>query len=215
AWKNLFAAFDDALRLLHPFMPFLTEELWHQLPQPAAAKSIAVGTFPAARKEWARGKIVDAVEIFSQIQDVITALRTIRAEMKLDPKKRVPAEFWSTAELARNRMKAESDAIARLAVLSELKISTGALEQAGGAVRSTAQFDVRIAYSDVVDQEAEKARLKKEMDGLQKAISSKESQLGNEMFRSRAPEKIIHGLEATLAEQRVELKKLEDRLARL
>ena len=151
AWKNLFAAFNDALRLLHPFMPFLTEELWHQLPQAAGAKSIALDTFPEPRKEWADRKIVDAVNIFSQLQDVITSLRTIRAEMKFDPKKKLPAEFWSTAELVRNRVQTESDAISRLAFLSALNISSHPLEQAGGAVRSTAEFDVRIAYSDVVD----------------------------------------------------------------
>ena len=49
AWKNLFAGFDAALRLLHPFMPFLTEELWHQLPQKAGAKSIALDRYPEAR----------------------------------------------------------------------------------------------------------------------------------------------------------------------
>jgi valyl-tRNA synthetase len=215
AWKNLFAAFNDALRLLHPFMPFLTEELWHQLPQAAGAKSIALDQFPEPRKEWADGKIIDAVNIFSQIQDVITALRNIRAEMKLDPKKRVPAEFWSTAQLIRNRVQAESDAISRLAFLSALNISPHPLEQAGGAMRSTAEFDVRIAYSDAVNLEAEKIRLKKEMEGLRKAVASKESQLGNETFRSRAPEKIIRGLEATLAEQRIELQKIVERLAQL
>jgi valyl-tRNA synthetase len=215
AWKNLFAAFNDALRLLHPFMPFLTEELWHQLPQKSGAKSIALGTFPTARKDWAKGKIVDAVDIFSLLQDVITALRTIRAESKLDPKKKVPAEFWSSAALVRNRVQAESDAIVRLAFLSELKISTAPLGQAGGAVRSTALFDVRIAYSDVVDPELEKARLRKEIEGLRKAITSKETQLGNETFRNRAPENIIRGLEATLAEQRVELQKIVKRLGQL
>ena len=214
-WKNLFAAFNDALRLLHPFMPFLTEELWHQLPQPGGAKSIALDKFPEPRAKWAQGQIIDAVDIFSQAQDVITALRNIRAEMKLDPKKKVSAEFWSTAQLVRHRIQAESDAIARLAFLSELKISATPLEQTGGAVRSTAQFDVRIAYSDTVDPEAEKARLKKEMEGLTKAIASKEGQLGNETFRSRAPEKIIRGLEETLATQRIELKKLEDRMGQL
>ncbi|MGC2889558.1 MAG: valine--tRNA ligase [Candidatus Acidiferrum sp.] len=215
AWKNLFAAFNDALGLLHPFMPFLTEELWHQLPQKKGAKSIALDAFPAAREEWAQGKIVDAVDIFSQIQDVITSLRTIRAEMKLDPKKKVRAEFWSNAELIRSRVRVESDAITRLAVLSELAISSEPLEQAGGAVRSTAQFDVRIAYSDVVDPEVETARLRKEIEGLQKAISSKESQLGNETFRSRAPEIIVRKLEETLATQKIELKKLEERLGQL
>src|SRR5947207_1503964 len=130
-WKNLFAAFDDALRLLHPFMPFLTEELWHQLPQRSGGKSIALDTFPTARKAWAQEKIVDAVDIFTQIQGVITALRNIRAEMRLDAKKKVPAQFWSTAELIRNRVRIESDAITRLAVLSELKISPAALGQVG------------------------------------------------------------------------------------
>jgi valyl-tRNA synthetase len=66
-----------------------------------------------------------------------------------------------------------------------------------------------------VDAATEKARLKKEIAGLQKAIASKEAQLGNETFRGRAPEKIIKGLEATLAEQRIELRKLQDRLSQL
>jgi valyl-tRNA synthetase len=74
---------------------------------------------------------------------------------------------------------------------------------------------VRIAYSEAVDATAEKIRLKKDREGLQKAIESKEKQLGNETFRSRAPENIIKGLEATLAEQRIELRKLQDRLSQL
>ena len=84
-----------------------------------------------------------------------------------------------------------------------------------GAVRSTATFDVRVVYSETVDAGAEKVRLKKEKEGLQKAIASKERQLGDETFRSRAPEKIIKGLEATLAQQRIELEKLQRRLGDL
>jgi valyl-tRNA synthetase len=216
AWKNLFAAFDDALRLLHPFMPFLTEELWHQLPQRSGGKSIALDTFPTPRRDWAQGKIVDAVDIFTQIQDVITALRIIRAEMKLDTKKKVPAEFWSSAELIRKRMYVESDAIRRLAALSELKISSAPLKQTGGAVRSTATFDVRIPYTtETIDIEAEAARLRKQIEGLEKAIAAKEKQLADDTFRSRAPEKVVRGLEATLAEQTTELRKLRSRLEEL
>jgi valyl-tRNA synthetase len=66
-----------------------------------------------------------------------------------------------------------------------------------------------------VDVTAEKVRLKKEIEGLQKAIVSKERQLGDETFRNRAPEKIIKGLETTLVEQRVELRKLQERLGQL
>jgi valyl-tRNA synthetase len=216
AWKNLFAAFDDALRLLHPFMPFLTEELWHQLPQKAGAKSIALDQFPAPRPHWTSGgKATGKMEEFQMLQEIVVALRNIRAEMALD-KKKVPGEFFSTDATIRQAVQLSSDGIVRLTPLSELTISAASLDQAGGAVRSTAQFDVRIAYiADVVDVEAEKTRLKKEMEGLLKAITSKEGQLGNETFRSRAPEKIIKGMEATLAEQRMELKKLEDRLGQL
>ena len=212
AWKNLFAAFDAALRLLHPFMPFLTEELWHQLPQRAGAKSIALDTFPKVGANW---KTAAALEEFGLIQDVITALRTMRGEMKLDAKKKVAAEFSSANGAIRDLMVANQANIARLGILSDLKFSSGRLQQSGGAVRSTAQFDVRIVYTETVDVAAEKVRLAKETEKLQAAISSKEKQLGNETFRNRAPENIVKGLETTLAEQRIELHKLQDRLSQL
>src|SRR5205807_7576675 len=98
-------------------------------------------------------------------------------------------------------------------VLSDLRIvPKDKFDAKSGAVRSTATFDVRVAYSETVDAGAEKARLKKEIEGLEKAIASKERQLGDQTFRSRAPEKIIKGLEATLAQQKVELDKLRKRL---
>jgi valyl-tRNA synthetase len=213
AWKNLFAAFDAALRLLHPFMPFLTEELWHQLPQKVGVKSIALDRFPQAQANWKNAKALSEVAL---IQEVVTALRTIRAELKLDPKKKVQAEFSTGDTAVGNLIQANLGAIARFAVLSELRIvPRQQFEAKTGAVRSTALFDVRIAYSDVVDATAEKARLKREIEGLQKAIASKERQLGDVTFRSRAPEKIIKGLEATLAEQRIELQKLQERLSQL
>src|SRR6266478_1487118 len=185
AWRNLFAALDAALRLLHPFMPFITEELWHELPQRPGAKSIALDVFPEARKEW---KNAEALEQFSLIQEAIVALRNIRAEMKLEPKKKVAAEFSSSERLP----------------------------QSGGAVRSTALFDVRIAYlAETVDVEAEAARLRKQIEGLERAITAKEKQLASATFRSRAPEEIVRGLESTLAEQTEELRKLRSRLEEL
>ena len=107
-------------------------------------------------------------------------------------------------------------AIERFAVLTELRIvPRQQFDTKSGAVRSTAKFDVRVSYSDTVNVAAEIARLKKEIEGLQKAITSKEQQLADETFRSRAPEKIVKGLEATLAQQIIELRKLQDRLSQL
>jgi valyl-tRNA synthetase len=211
AWKNLFAAFDAALRLLHPFMPFLTEELWHQLPQKAAAKSIALDLFPEARVDWKNAKALSDVAL---IQEVVTALRTIRAELKLDPKKKVQAEFSAGDAVARDLIEANQAAIERFAALSGLRVTSERL-QGDGMTRSTSAFDLRIPFTEIVNPQVEIARLRKEIEGLQKAIASKERQLGDETFRSRAPEKIIKGLETTLAEQRIELQKLQERLAQL
>ena len=89
-WKNLFAAFETALRLLHPFMPFLTEELWHQLPQRAGARSIALDRFPEPHAELldagAEGQI-------TLLQEIIASARNMRSEMKIDPKAKIGAQL--------------------------------------------------------------------------------------------------------------------------
>ena len=126
------------------------------------------------------------------------------------------AEF-ATSEIDTGRViEANREALERFAILSELRIVPKEQFNAkNGAVRSTATFDVRVHYADVGDATAEKARLKKEIEGLEKAIASKEKQLGDETFRSRAPEKIVKGLEATLTQQKAELQKLRRRLGDL
>src|SRR5207245_6675594 len=90
AWRNLFSIFEAALRLLHPFMPFITEELWHQLPQRAGAKSIALERFPGERADWIDEQAESRMAL---LQEIIVAARNIRAEMKLDPRRKVAAEF--------------------------------------------------------------------------------------------------------------------------
>jgi valyl-tRNA synthetase len=135
--------------------------------------------------------------------------------MKLDPKKKVKAEFSSADSDLRSSLSVNMDAVLRLAILSELNVSSDRLDQSGGSVRSTAKFDLRIPYADVVDFAGESTRIKKEIEGLNKAIQSKEKQLANETFRSRAPENIIKDMEGALATQRIELQKLNDRLSQL
>ena len=213
AWKNLFAGFDAALRLLHPFMPFLTEELWHQLPQKAGAKSIALDQYPEARAVW---RDEPGLREYALVQEVIQGLRTVRAEMKLDPKKKVAAEFFSADATVRGIVEANREGIVRLGLLSELRVTPEKLREGSGGMRSTAQFDLQIPYpAETTDAGTEIARLKKEMEGLQKAIASKEKQLGNKTFRERAPEPIIKQMEEALASQRIELQKISDRLKQL
>jgi valyl-tRNA synthetase len=208
AWRNLFAVFERALRLLHPFMPFLTEELWQKLPQRAGIRSIALDSFPEARSNR-----IDPVaeKKFWLLQRVITSVRTARADNKLDAKKKIAAELSSQDVAVRELVDGNLESLQRLAVLSSLKVTPDHLS-GNGYFHSLPEGDIHIPFSEIVNPQAEMARLNKEIEGLQKAIISKEKQLGNESFRSRAPEMIIKGLEATLAQQKIELEKLGKRL---
>jgi valyl-tRNA synthetase len=212
AWRNIFAALDAALRLLHPVMPFLTEELWHRLPQPAGARSIALDRFPDRRPGWADQAADDAMAI---LQEIVVAARNIRAEMKLDPKKKVSADFWSGGPMRRNLIHENMEPLLRLASLSELRISHDHLKSEGAAVRLAASFELSILYGDAIDKPAEIARLKKEIARLAQDVGSKQHRLADESFTRKAPAKVVDALRATLAERQLELKKLRARLAHL
>jgi len=212
AWKNIFAVFEAALRLLHPFMPFLTEELWHKLPQRAGAKSISLEKYPEPRSEWENAA---AEREMALLQEVIVAARNIRAEMKIEAKRKVTAELSSGDAGVRKLVEANLDAILRLATLERVSLGSARLDGTGGAIRSTAEFDLRIAYGEAVDAAAELARLRKERERLAKDIESKKSRLADKTFRSKAPEKIVRGLEETLRERETEFRKVADRLAQL
>jgi valyl-tRNA synthetase len=212
AWRNIFAVLEAALRLLHPVMPFLTEELWHRLPQPGGVRSIALDRFPERREEWIDSGADGEMGL---IQEIVVAARNIRAEMKVDPKKKVSADFSSGDETVRKLVEQNLDPLLRLANLAGLAISSERFDSEGAAVRSTANYDLRIAYGDAADKEAEVARLRKEIERLSKDIESKKARLADETFLSKAPAKIVGDLKATFAGREIELQKLLDRLKQL
>ena len=212
AWRNIFAVLEAALRLLHPVMPFLTEELWHRLPQREGARSIALERFPARREEWVDAGADGEMAL---IQEIVVAARNIRAEMKVDPKKKVAADFSAATRRCGSWSKQNLEPMLRLANLASLRISAQRLDPEGAAVRSTANYDLRIAYGDAVDKEAEIARLRKEIERLAKDIESKKARLADETFLSKAPAKIVEELKATLAGREIEYQKLIERLKQL
>ena len=217
SWRNLFAVFEAALRLLHPLMPFLTEELWHRLPQHApetdkTARSIALQAFPRPAPQWSDP---DAEQEVKLLQEIIEMARHIRAELKLDPKRRVAADFTPATLEVREAVEQNRPIILRLATLAELRFSEAKLDATAGPVRSTAQFDLRIAYGEGIELGAEVARLRKEKERMARDLESKQNRLADNTFRSRAPAEVVRQLEATFAERRLEFEKLAERLAQL
>jgi len=212
AWRNIFAALDNALRLLHPVMPFLTEELWRKLPQRAGARSIALDHFPGPRPAW---NDVGAEDAMARLQEIVVAARNIRAEMKVDARQKVAAELFTRGVATRTLVEENLDPLLRLASLSALTISSNRPDPQGAVVRSTAAFDLRISFGDTVDKAAEKTRLLKKIAELEKDIASKQARLADQSFTSKAPGHIVDALRATMMNRQMELQKLRDRLGQL
>lgn len=156
-----------------------------------------------------------AVEEFELIQQVITAARTIRAELKLDARRKVGAECFIPNPLARRVIQANLEPILRLATLSGIHFATAKLDPTAGVMRSTALFDLRISHGEGIDRKAEIARLRKEIDRLERDIRSKEDRLADEDFRNKAPQPVVEKLHFTKVDRQIEQQKLKDQLAQL
>jgi valyl-tRNA synthetase len=210
AADNLCRAFDAALRLLHPMMPFITEELWQRL---AVRKtSIALAPFPA---HDAALLDEDAEREMSLLQEIIVNIRNMRAEMRVDAKRKIPVELYATTGSAGRLSEQHRQAIERLANLSSLKIEAGPVTNEGGAVRSLPEFALKIFSKDALDFDAERARLRKEQQNLSRQLESVEGQLGNEQFLSRAPEKVVEALRHRKIELTLQTSKVAETLEQL
>jgi valyl-tRNA synthetase len=151
----------------------------------------------------------------ARLQEIIVAARNIRAEMKIDQKKKVAADFSTKDAHLRALVEQNLEPITRLATLSDLRISSEKLDPTSAAVRSTADFDLRIAYGDAIDKNAEIAKIDKEIDRLTKDIDSKRARLADEAFTSKAPAKVLDQFKSTLEAREIELAKLTERRKQL
>jgi valyl-tRNA synthetase len=204
----LLAVFEASLRLLHPVMPFLTEELWHRLHEDQS-KSIAVQPYPQFNPEW----VDEAAESdMAVLQDIVTAARTLRAGLKLDPKEQLEGELYSAGR-AFEVATASAEAITKLAGV-RLSLHPGHAPTLTGAVRATPAFDLRLSVSET-QLAALKARLVKELEQLNKNIANLERQLGDEKFLARAPEHVTADMRSKLADYQAQLGKSQEALGNL
>ncbi len=210
-WRNALAAFETALRLLHPAMPFLTEELWQRLAAGGAKRpeSIALAFYPQYRAEATDHAAEREIGI---LQEVVTMARTLRAESKLDPKQQLAGTLYSrndALELARRH----AEAVHRLANV-KLEFAVGMAPSTSGvsaAIRSTAEFDLvlRLPKSQ---EEAQRKRLEKEREQLVKNIANINRQLDDQAFKAKAPPHIVDGLLQKLGQYQEQLRKIDGAL---
>ena len=210
ALTTLVSVFEAALRLLSPFMPFLTEELWHAVHDgDPPAKSIALTRYPQATDA---GQDKAAVEQMELLQSVIVEIRALRKEIGVEEKAATPIELRIEATL-RPAIKDNASMVERLGRVNEIRsvdqISPGLSKHHAPA------FDVAVIYERTVDVAAERERLTKDIAKFEKGLASAERQLGNDSFLAKAPAHVVEGLKKQEAETRSLLDKARAALSAL
>jgi len=191
ACANLVNLFDASLRLLHPVMPFITEEIWQAIYEGhPPLKSIALAGYPLPDEKQFD---LTAETEMAILQDLIVNVRNVRAELKIEPKVKVPIEVFVHDSGIRAMIEQNRGAVERLANVEKITFVDGSLSKQAGA-RSTARFDVHVVYERKIDVAAERERLKKELDKIEKEFANNQRQLSNEQFLAKAPEKVVEGL---------------------
>ena len=195
------------LALLHPFMPFVTEEIWQSLPHDGEA--LIVAPWP----QYEEGHAFPQAEAeMKKVMELITAVRTRRSEMNVPPSKKAHL-YIETGDTA--AFEAEREAIAKLAYCSAVEIGERFPQAEGSVTVVTAACRGYLPMDDLVDKKAETARLTKELEGAKKQLATAEAKLQNEKFISKAPQNVIDGVKDNAAKLREKVRMIEESLAAL
>jgi valyl-tRNA synthetase len=202
--SNLQLVFETSLRLLSPFMPFLTEEIWHAVYDgKPPEKSIALAMYPNPRERV--GPVAEAILEMELLQSLIVEIRALRKEIGVEEKAITPVEI--RIDVIYKGLVMESSAIIkRLARVSGIQFVDGI--SAGLAKRHTAAFDVAIVHETKDDTPAEREKKLKDIAKQEQIVTNSEAKLNNPGFTSKAPAHIVEGFKKQLDEARKLLDKL-------
>lgn len=189
AQHTLLAVFSAVARLMHPIMPFLSEEIWQRLPQTSG--SVMVAEYPRAEQYPQDPEIIEQVAF---LQDVIRGMRRLRAEMEISP--RLPFKVLALGPKA-SWLLTHGAGLKHLANVVEVRLE-GELPPAR-ATSVVAGAEIHVDLEGVVDVDAERARLKKEMDRVGKDAVGLRKKLGNQAFVAKAPDHVVAKFQEKLA----------------
>lgn len=197
---------EGTLRLLHPFMPFITEEIWQKLPH--EGKTIMLSS-------WVKVGEVDetAIEEMSVIMEAIKTVRNLRAEVNATPGKKSEVILSFSDEKLKNLFGSHKDYLTQLASAEPVTFAENAPENALTA--ALAGVTVYLPLSGLIDVEKETARLTKELDGIKSDIKRAEGKLNNKNFTEKAPANVVENEKTKLAELKEKEAATAERLAAL
>jgi valyl-tRNA synthetase len=206
----LYKVLEKSLRMLHPFMPFITEEIWQKLPRSkdAVGDSIMIQPWPHVQKNMISD---EAQNDMSCLIGVITAIRNIRAVWNIDPRREMSALINIHDKKDEAFLNKNAEMIKKLSRLSSLSAGE-ILKPKNSAASVVNTFEVYVPLEGVIDFDKEKARLNKEEGKIAGEIKSISARLKDKNFTQKAPEDVIEKQKARKADLELQVKKLKDNL---
>ncbi len=206
AQKVLVYVMANVLKLLHPFMPFITEEIWQSIPN--EGETIMLASFP---KEDPALNFEEEEKEFSKIMAAIKGIRNFRAEKNVPPSKKASL-FIETAD--KETFEKGRNFFIRLAYASDVTIGEN-FDPEGAGLVVTDSCKIFIPMAELIDKEKELARLNKEKENCQKEIDFVQKKLSNEAFVSKAPEKVVNQEREKLSSAMERMKRIDESIALL
>ena len=206
ARQVLLYVLDQILRLLHPFMPYITEEIWQTIPH--EGETVMLAAYPSYDEALC---FPEAAAEMQRIMDAIRAIRNRRSEMNVPPSRKakiyVATKFPQTFEDGKAF-------IIKLASASDVAVAES-FDIEGAVTIVTADAKIYIPLDELVDKEAELKRLNKELEQLQKRLAQSEGKLKNQGFVSKAPAAVVEGVKNQAAKEREQIALIEAAIAAL
>jgi valyl-tRNA synthetase len=209
--RTLLEVLDAILRLLHPFMPFITEEIWHQLPHRKENKSIMIAEFPKPDLRYDDEIVADQMAL---VVEVVNALRNIRGEMNLPPGEQIIALFRTKSEEVEKRLRENQSFIQLLALVRQFSFGQNLEKPLYSAFSVIRDVEIFVPM-DRSQMEEEAKRLQKEILKLEKESIFVMKKLSNEQFLSKAPPEIVQDVKEKASAFHLQREKLEESLNKI
>ncbi len=184
----LFSVLEGLLRMLHPIMPFVTEEIWHALPGDRGVDSIMQATYPTAALITTDESVVADMEL---VMDVIRAIRNVRGELDVPPGKKIKVVLDCKSESVVLAIVAGQSYIYSLARVEDLHVGVAVERPKQVSTQVAGEVEVLIPLADLINVVEEETRLNKEIEKVQKDVGFFEKKLSNEKFVANAPPQVL------------------------
>ncbi len=213
ARQVLWRVVHDSLVLLHPFIPFITEEIWHKLP--GTQGSIMHAAWPGKQEDAAVRIDAEVESAMGLVMGVITGIRNIRGEMNISPGMALAVQVQAPEAATRNLIEGQRNLIMQLSRLSDLAIAEAGAKPRAAATAIVDGAVVYVSLAGVIDFNKEIERLEKEMAKLGKELNAMAKKLNNDDFLAKAPAEVVAGVREKHAALSDKQHKIETTLERI